>query len=125
MFENVHAFFLSRGSLVVGGDFNCIDSDIDRMNIKSDFSADKRVLSALKTDLCLVDVWRKRNPSVISYTWANSDFSQASRLDRFLISRSLFSLVRSNQCFPCSLSDHDYVDLVLSPCNGNPRGSGV
>ena len=55
-FENVHAFFLFRGSLVLGGDFNCIDSDIDRMNIKSDFSADKGVLSALKTDFSLVDV---------------------------------------------------------------------
>ena len=115
---------MSQGSLVLGWDFNCIDSVIDRLNIQSDFGIDRRVLSALKAYFCLADVWRKRNPSAISYTWAYSDFSEASRLDRFLISRSLLSLVHSNKCFPCTLSDHDYVDLLLSPCNGNPTGAG-
>ena len=111
--------------MVLGGDFNCIDSVVDRLNIKLDFSADKRVLSALKANFCLVYIWRKRNPSVISYTWVNSDFSQASRLDQFFISRSLLSLVRYNKRFTCTLSDHNYVDLFLSLYNGNPSGSSV
>ena len=81
-FSHLHTFFLSPGNLILGGDFNCIDSDLDRLHIKSDFSADKRCLSALKSDFCLVDIFRKQNPKAISFTWSNKDFSQASRLAR-------------------------------------------
>ena len=124
-FNRLHTFFLSPGDLILGGDFNCIDSDLDRLHIKSDFSADKRCLSALKSDFCLVDVFRKQNPKAISFTWSNKDFSQASRLDRFYISSSLLQSVRGNKCFPCSLSDHDFVDLFISPVNVSLHGSGL
>ena len=33
--------FLPQGFLVLGGDFNCFESVIDRLNIKSDFGIDK------------------------------------------------------------------------------------
>ena len=46
-FNRLHTFFLSPRDLILGGDFNCIDSDLDRLHIKSDFSADKRCLLAL------------------------------------------------------------------------------
>ena len=62
---------------------------------------------------------------MISFTWSNNDFSQASRLDCCYISSSLLHSVRENKCFPCSLSDHDFVDPVLSPVNASPHGSGV
>ena len=45
--------------------------------------ADKCCLLALKSDFCLVDIFRKKNPRAISFTWSNKDFSQASCLDRF------------------------------------------
>ena len=83
------------------------------------------VLSALESDFSLVDIFRKRNPKAISFTWSNKDFSQASRLDRFFISSSLLQSVRGNKCFPCPLSDHDFVDLFLSPVNVSIHGSGV
>ena len=124
-FNRLHTFFLSPGDLILGGDFNCIDSELDRLHIKSDFSADKRCLLALKSDFCLVDVFRKQNPKALSFTWSNKDFSQASRLDRFYISSSLLQSVRGNKCFPCSLSDHDFVDLFISPANVSLHGSGV
>ena len=82
-FNRLHTFFLSPGDLILGGDFNCIDSELDRLHIKSAFSTDKRCLSALKSDFCRVDIFRKRNPKAISFTWSDKDFSQASRLDRF------------------------------------------
>ena len=37
----------------------------------------------------------------------------------------LFQSVRGNKCFPCPLSDHDFVDLFLSPVNVSFHGSGV
>ena len=46
-FNRLHTFFLSPGDLILGGDFNCTDSELDLLHIKSDFSADKRCLSAL------------------------------------------------------------------------------
>ena len=98
-FNHLHTFFLSPGDLILGGDFNCIDSDLDRLHIKSDFSTDKRCLLALKSDFCL-DVFRKKNPKAISFTWSNKDFSQASHLDRFYISSSLLQSVRCNKFFP-------------------------
>ena len=82
-FNRLYTFFLSPGDLILGGDFNCIDSELDRLHIKSAFSTDKRCLSALKSDFCRVDIFRKRNPKAISFTWSDKDFSQASRLDRF------------------------------------------
>ena len=33
--------------------------------------------------------------------------------------------VRGNKCFPCPLSDHDFVDLFISPANVSLHGSGV
>ena len=82
-------------------------------------------MSALKSDFCLVDIFRKENPQAISFTWSNKDFSQASRLDCFYISSSLLQSVRGNKCFPCPLSDHDFVDLLISPVNVSFHGSGV
>ena len=79
---------------------------------------------SLKSDFCLADIFRK-HPKAISFTWSNKDFSQASRLDRFYISSSLLQSLRGNKCFPCSLSDHDFVDLFISPVNVSLHGSGV
>ena len=88
-FNRLHTFFLSPDNLLLGGDFNCIDSDLNHLHIKSDFSVDMCCLSALKSAFCLVDIFRKKNPNTISFTWSSNDFSQASRLDRFYISSSL------------------------------------
>ena len=124
-FNRLHTFFLSPGDLILGGNFNCIDSDLDCLNIKSDLSANKRCLLALTSDFCLVDIFRKKTPQAIFFTWSNKDFSQASRLDRFYICSSLLQSVRGNKCFPCPLSDHDFIDLFISQVNVSLHGSGV
>ena len=98
-FNRLYTFFLSPGDLILGGDFNCIDSELDRLHIKSAFSTDKRCLSALKSDFCRVDIFRKRNPKAISFTWSDKDFSQASRLDRFFISSLSFSQFAGTNVF--------------------------
>ena len=62
----------------------------------------------------MIDIWHKKNRRGTSFTWSNADYSQASRLDRFLISSGLFKSVSSNKVLPCTFSDHDFVDLNLS-----------
>ena len=78
-----------------------------------------------KSDFCLVDIFRKKNPKAISFTWSDKDFSQASRLDRFYISTSLLQSVCGNKWFPCPLSNLDFVDLFISLVNVSLLGSGV
>ena len=80
---------------------------------------------ALKSDFCLVDVFCKKNLKAISFTWSNKDFSQASCLYCFYISSSLLQSARRYKCFPCPLSDHDFIDLFISPVNVSLHGSSV
>ena len=113
-FERLHDFFISNGSRIIAGDFNCINNVLDRVRSSNTLLPDKKCLTAFLSDFSLVDVWRKLNPRGVSFTWSNSDHSQASRIDRFLISRCLFKHVRSNKVLPCAFSDHDFVDFELS-----------
>ena len=84
----------------------------DRLHFADSSLPDKKYLHALLSDSSLIDIWRKKNPRGTSFTWSNADYSQASRLDRFLISSGLFKSVSSNKVLPCALSDHDFVDLI-------------
>lgn len=124
-FERLHSYFFSQGDLIIGGDFNCCDSALDKLHSNDVSSADKNILSALKSDFSLVDVWRKRNSRGISFTWYNSNKTQASRTDRFLISKSLFTGVRTNEVLPCTFSDHDYVILHLTSTGISNRRCSV
>ena len=76
--------------MLIGGDFNCIDNVLDKLNCSAVPSADKTSLVTLMSDFSLVDVWRKQNPRLISFTWSNNDRTQASRLDHFFIAKSFF-----------------------------------
>ena len=40
-FLNLHNYFLSNGLLLIGGDFNCIDNTLDKLNCSAVVSADK------------------------------------------------------------------------------------
>ena len=123
-FSDLHGYFLSQGLLFIGGDFNCIDNVLDKLNCSFVPSVDKTSLVTLMSDFSLVDVWRKHNPRKISFTWFNHDRTQASRIDRFFIAKSLFSKA-SCEILPCVLTDHDFVKLNVSLDGVVKRGSGV
>ena len=124
-FSDLHNYFLSQGLLLIGGDFNCIDNALDKFNCSTVPSADRTTLVMLMSDFSLVDVWHKQNPRTISFTWSNSDRTQASRIDRFFIAKSSFNKVSSCQILPCVLSDHDFIKLELSLKGIVKRGAGV
>ena len=73
----------------------------------------------------LVDVWRKQHLRSREFTWFNSDFSIASRLDKFLISPGFVQFISSSSIRPCCFSDHDLVDLVVDLSNFSPQGPGL
>ena len=89
-FQNLHEFFFTGSELIIGGDFNCIDSQKDKYggNIDTGFVG-KQELSKLKSDFYLTDISRKKNPRTIQFTWLNANATIACRLDKFLISKNL------------------------------------
>ena len=63
----VHKYAPSKQNLYIGGDFNCVESAVDRVSGVLDRSSTK--ITETKKELNLVDVWRSCNPpfSVIDY----------------------------------------------------------
>ena len=109
-FSELHEFFIPAEGLVLGGDFNCYDSTLDKLNGNVNINNE---FKDLKSTFHLVDVWRKSHPGVREFTWFNSDYSIASRLDKFYLSSNIANLFLSSSIIPCCYSDHDYVDLHL------------
>lgn len=124
-FSCLYDFFISQGTLIIGGDFNCFDNTLDKFNCSIVPSIDKSSLRSLKSDFSLTDIWRKQNPQKILFTWSNSDHSQMSRIDRFLIANSLLPNVLSSDILPCVLSDHDFITLEFSVNGLFKHGLGV
>ena len=104
----LHDYFISQGNLIIGGDFNCIDNAIDKHNCMCVLPMDKNSLCSIKSDFTLVDIWRKQNPLKISYTWSNKDHSQASRIDRFCIAKSLIPNVLFSDIQLCLIRPRIY-----------------
>ena len=109
-FQNLHQYFLSP-CRIIAGDFNCVDNKLDHVHVLNDSLSDKSIFRRLMSDCSLIDVWRKQHPRGISNTWANANYSQASRLDCFLVSGSLERCIDCPKVFPCSFSDHDFVTV--------------
>jgi len=109
-YDSLHEFFIPSAAFIVGGDFNCYDNALDKFggNVSIHHEYD-----FFKRSFALLDVWRKLHPIEREFTWFNSNLSIASRLDKFLISKDLFSLASKCQISPCPLSDHDFVSLVF------------
>ena len=121
-FENLHEYFLPSDSIVIAGDFNCYEYQSDKTG--GNLSCAK-YLADFRTTFNLVDAWHRLNPRSRQCTWFNSDFSIGSRLDKFLVSQSLFSFVSNCEIKPFCLSDHDIVYLTLRLDDLRPRGPGL
>ena len=121
-FESLHQFFLPAGDVIVGGDFNCYESQLDKFGGNINIS---KHLTDFRKSFNLIDIWRRNNPSLRIMTWFNSDFSIGSRLDKFLLSRNLSNFVADVDITPCYLSDHDFVILAFALRDQIPRGPGL
>ena len=72
LFEGLHDYFLSRGDLIIGSDFNCVENSIDKFRSNDIHVSDKKSLVSLKLDFSLVDIWCKCHPCLVSFTWSNA-----------------------------------------------------
>ena len=101
---------------IIGGDFNFIqDLDMDREggNMRTVWKRSCTTIAKLKEYFCLIDIWRTRNQTTKRYTWRRYNPYVQSRLDFWLITETLQTVVVENDIHPCVLSDHDYVTLHL------------
>ncbi len=73
-----------ENSLLLGGDFNCTESILDRNHVEPHMPSQKRLIQLLKTHE-IVDVWRNFHGIQRQYTWAHAydNLISLARLDRF------------------------------------------
>ena len=81
-YRNLHEYFFTGRELIIGGDFNCIDSNLDKYGGNSDMGfTGKDEVAKLKRDFFLKDIWRTKKERTRQFTWFNSNASIACRLD--------------------------------------------
>ena len=76
-------------NLVLGGDFNCTISTLDKKGgrpIDSKKASVKELQALIKTQN-LLDSWRFKNLDLIGYSWANPSMKIQCRLDYFFVSK--------------------------------------
>jgi len=113
--------------IIVVGDFNNTLSNLDR-NSKTVHSNDQAFLSL---DRCvdindLYDIWRARNPRVLEYSRKQVVENRLvqSRIDYFLVSKSLGTFVKNIYYNDTAFSDHSCV-LMSFDMDLVERGTGV
>ena len=121
-FDSLHEFFLPADGVIVVGDFNCYERDLDKFG--RNFSP-ANYLSDFRSTFNFVDAFRKLHPRSREVSWFNSDFSIGSRLDKFFVSRPFASFISVCNILPCCFSDHDYVNLTLVLNTNFARGPGL
>ena len=128
-YENHVTNFLDSDSInVVGGDFNCtLNPIMDRLKtdvakfIYNDQSS--KTIENMMHRHDLEDVWRRRNPNKVEFTWKHQGKKQASRIDYWLIPRSLDNSITSSAIIDCPFSDHNAVSISIKTSD-TKRGKG-
>ena len=113
-------FFFAADCVVLGGDFNCYESDNDKLGGNVVLA---EYLSRFRSAFAFVDAW-KLHHRARSFTWFNSDHSIASRLDKFFVSKNIGDKLISASVVPFPLSDHDLINLHVDLGNYVSSGPG-
>lgn len=121
-FEKLHEFFILADGVIIGGDFNCYEHELDKFG--GNFSG-ATYLKDFRSAFKLCDIWHKCHLKAREISWFNADFSIGSHLDKFFISENIANYATNCEISPCCLSDHDYVNLTLVFENLTPRGPGM
>ena len=118
-FANLHEYFIPADGLILGGDFNGYESELDKFGGNTCIA---NYLSYFWSSFKLVDVWRKHHRKRREMSWLNSDCTIGSRLNKFLLSSKLVDLAERCDITPCCFSDHDYVNLSIDRVDFSPCG---
>jgi len=97
--------------LVLGGDFNCTESDKMDRNHLEPHVASQRVLKQIIQTFDFCDIWRSMHKQLRQYTWVHCKDNSLSlaRLDRFYSFKHQLNIFKSCQINPVGFSDHSAV----------------
>ena len=119
-FASLDKFISEVDDNIIGGDFNCIANvRLDKIGGNQDI---RQLAAASLQSICsqfvLSDIWRDRHKDSRAFTWTGLHPTDGSfistRIDKFLVSRTLNPFVLDTSIKPFPHSDHDYVCLVLN-----------
>ena len=101
---------------IMCGDWNFVqDFELDTHNyVRINNPQARNRANQLKTNLDFIDPWRELNPEEKCFTWRQPNPSKMSRLDFFLFSKELMSLLESVQIIPGYRTDHSMVKISLN-----------
>ncbi len=101
--------------IIAGFFYLCLQQSLDTFNYQhiNNPNARKQVIEMIG-DLDLVDVWRDHNPDVQSYTWRRPNPIRQARLDFFLVSQNLCSLVCQSSINVGYRTDHLLIDIKFN-----------
>ena len=101
--------------IIMGGDYNFVENiSLDKIGSNPTFG-DTGVFH-------LIDCFRQKHPNVKEYTWHSNTVH--CRLDRFYVDNELITWVENIYHSPCTLSDHDFVELIFKDVDFNRRAYG-
>ena len=105
----------SNENLVIGGDFNCVLSSLDKKGGKP-ASEKIRVTNEIQRTMALFnlhDAWRDLFPEQIGFTWRDNALKVQSRLDYFLVSKQLKPIICYCDIIFAPFTDHSAVTLQI------------
>lgn len=113
MFINkMHSWMNPDIETFIAGDFNCaLNSDIDRLNCVGSRDIGQIDMSLFMKHYDMEDIFRRRNPTKRVYSWCRGD--KKSRIDYWLVSKSMDNQIDCIDYHPCPFSDHDIVNLTF------------
>ena len=121
-YNKLQTFVVLEHETLMSGDFNCaLETKIDRINCSGNSDIGHIDLKKMISSFDLEDVYRRRNPEKRAFSWRRGN--KASRIDYWLISRSLDNQVEYIDYRTCPFSDHQLVELKFR-INETKHGKG-
>lgn len=125
-FNNLYNMTRGNQSVLLAGDFNSIEKNVDRSGVSTNSSCHVgwQELKAFTASRNLGDAWRDIYPQSPGHTWGHPGKEQSSRIDRIYYPRNIISIKNvSNVSF--SLSDHNPVSIRFDIVNAQRKGKGL
>lgn len=104
------------GHFIIGGDFNCtLYPHIDKSaGVDTAHKQSRKEILQSMSDYNLIDVWRSMHPDKAVFSCYSSTHSTFSRIDYFLISATLMSMITKSWYDSIILSDHSAISIQLN-----------
>jgi exonuclease III len=111
-FKMIQRYIVTEHENIVGGDFNCtLNPAMDRLNCTGPSDVGNREILDMMYKFDLEDICRRRFPTKRMFSWSRG--TKASRIDYWLISKSLDNQVDRCNYKICPLSDHEPVEMTF------------